>query len=114
MENYKELAQAVDDAEGVLSVKMGDLRSIHGAGKLGVNVVANISDKLNNEGLSHYPDPLPVNQWEVARIYKRGTAVGDLLRAAFEVGEEGDEALRELARNDSHVILKQIKDLVGS
>jgi hypothetical protein len=45
--NYEQLAEAVEKNRGVLTFQMGKLRDIHGAGKLGVNVIENIHDELD-------------------------------------------------------------------
>lgn len=111
--NYDELAQVIESRHGVMTCLMQELRDAHGAGKLGVNVVANISDALEHRGLGHFPDPLPVNQWEKARIYRRGTPVGDVIRAVLAVDDEkSDDVLRSIAGNTGNDIIKKIRELV--
>lgn len=86
---------------------------MHSAGKRGVNVVANIREALDHRELSHFPDPLPVNQWEKARIYKRGTPVGNVIRAALTVdGAKSDDVLRNIAGNTGNDIIQKIREPV--
>ncbi len=110
--DYDTLAKQVALRDGVMTVQMGMLRDIHGAGKLGVNVCASISDALKSHGLSHYPETLSTDQWKTARLYKVGSAVGDLIKAVTTIDEKSDEVLRGLAGDRSSEVLKKIRDLV--
>ena len=111
-DSYEELFAALGEASGVLTVQMGQLRDAHGAGKLGVNVVAGISEELASRGLAHYPARLPLNQWESARIYRNGSPVARLIKAVLTVDDESDAVLRTAVGNDSTETLRKIKELV--
>jgi hypothetical protein len=113
-QSYEEVLERVVKSGGVRSWEMGVLRDVHKAGKLGNIVVENISKELDQRGLGHYPNPLPVNQEEGARIYKRGTPVGDVIHAVLSrpVDQKTDKLLREIGANRADDILKKIKELV--
>jgi hypothetical protein len=110
--SYEELAEATAAEGGLLTLDMVKLRDIHGAGKLGVHVVQNISDRLDGLGLGHQPDVLPQQQWERVRIYSRGSPVGRVIEAAHTVDDKSDAILREIGKNDADELLKKIRELV--
>jgi hypothetical protein len=112
IKNYDDLAKAVRDAGNVLSCDMGTLRDIHGAGKLGIHVVRNISEELENHGLGHYPEELPQDQWKNARIYKLGTTVAKVIRAVVSPDEKSDKVLRDIGGGEANETLKRIRELV--
>jgi len=110
---YDDLIEIIDAGQGVTTCLMQELRNAHGAGKLGVNVVANISEALDHRGLSHFPNPLPANQLDKARIFKRGTPVGEVIRAVLTVDDtKSDDVLRNIAGNTGNDIIKKIRELV--
>jgi hypothetical protein len=110
--NYAELIELVDENDGIITCEMWQLRDAHGAGKLGVNVVANISEELAQRGLAHLPKELPQNQNEKARVYRRGSTVGKIIRAARVVDEGADDFLRKISTEDAADTLKKIRELV--
>lgn len=110
--SYEELANFVESNGNLFPCKMERLREIHGAGRLGVNVVAGIQGKLAQHGLGHIPVELPTYQHEYVRIYKRGTPVGTIVEAVLEPTETGDERLREAAGADAAERLQRIRELV--
>ncbi|MGO9699984.1 MAG: hypothetical protein ACLPX7_12065 [Xanthobacteraceae bacterium] len=112
MKNYDDLAKAVRDAGNVLSCDMGTLRDVHGAGKLGIHVVRNISEELERHGLGHYPEELPQDQWKYARIYKLGTPVARVIRAVTSPDEKSDKVLRDIGGGEANDVLKKIRELV--
>lgn len=112
IETYEDLSNAVDEGGGVVTVSMGILRDIHGAGKLGINVCTSISEKLAGYGLGHLPETLSSNQLDNARIFKVGSAIGDLIKAVTSIDGQSDEKLRDLATNRSNEVIKKIRDLV--
>lgn len=109
---YDEVLALVESSQGVRSFPMGTLRDVHGAGKLGTIVVGSISKQLDQRGLSHFPDPLPLNQLEYARIYKRNSRVGELLQAAQAVDTKSNQILRRIAESKADDALKRIRDIV--
>ena len=112
MDNYDQLAQKVDSAQGVLTVTMGTLRDTHGMDRLGVHVARNIGIELNNRGLGHFPDELPLSQHEQVRVYRKSTTAGKAIIAAFSLGKKHDEMLRSLDDVGSQAILDKVRELV--
>lgn len=110
--SYGELNQLVDKNGGVISCEMRFLRDAHGAGKLGINVIQNISEELDKLGLGHWPTELPQIQWQRARVYRKGSKIAQLYLAADQVDERHDAILRDLSESSADVTLKRIKELV--
>jgi hypothetical protein len=109
---YADLQQATAAKGDVMTITMMKLRDIHGAGKLGVHVTQNISDKLKSLGLGHFPEELPQQQSEEVRIYVRGSAVGKLIEAVLTVDTPSNKVLREAASNQNNEIVQRIRELV--
>lgn len=109
---YQDLRQQVIDNGGVMTTNMGVLRDVHGAGKLGVHVRANISKELRRQGMAHYPEDLPIYQDELVRVYMAGTPAGDLIEAVLSVSEESDQTIRDAVEKDASVILERVRELV--
>ena len=108
--------QQVEANGDVLTVTMEELRNVHGAGKLGRNVCGEISKELVGMGIGHIPEPLPSNQTDLVRLYKRGTQAGGLIEAVLRPGAGNDNLVRTAARTggtSSDTILAQIRDLVA-
>jgi hypothetical protein len=112
LNTYADLAEQTAARGGVLNVEMMKLRDIHGAGKLGVHVAQNISDRLNSLGMGHFPEVLPQQQWEQVRIYIRGSAVGKLIEAALTINSSSNRTLRDAANNEDSQVVKKIRELV--
>lgn len=110
--DYDELRQLVIDNGGVLTLDMKVLRDIHGAGKLGVNVRANISKELRGRGLGHYPAELPQYYWDPARVYLMGSPAGDLIEAVLAPSPERDDLIRETVNGDSSDVLAKVREIV--
>jgi len=110
--SYKELRDLVEGNGDVLTIRMEQLRDVHGAGKLGVHVRAGISDSLRQQGLGHYPPELPNYYWDEVRIYRQGTPVGRLIEAVLSVSANNDEVVREMAGSDASATLVKIRELV--
>jgi hypothetical protein len=109
---YADLAQRITARGGVLNIEMMQLREIHGAGKLGVHVAQNISDKLHSLGMGHQPEELPQQQSELVRIYIRGSPVGKLIAAALTIDDNSNRILREAANNEDSQVVEKIRELV--
>lgn len=110
--SYKELGELVEGNGDVLTIKMEQLRDVHGAGKLGVHVRAGISDNLRQHGLGHFPPELPNYQWDEVRVYKQGTPVGRLIEAVLAISTSNDDVIREMAGSDASATLVKIRELV--
>ncbi|HLY02406.1 MAG TPA: hypothetical protein VKR56_07895 [Candidatus Cybelea sp.] len=98
-DSFDSIEKALNEAAGVMSVPMAQLRDAFGAGRLGIHVIASISDELERRGIGYQPIDLPSNQFNQVRLYKRGTPAGDVIEAAQAIGNRAaDETLRRLQR----------------
>lgn len=113
-DTYKELSRIVDQHEGIVTCQMWALRDTHGVGRLGPHVVASISEQLAKLGLAHYPEQLPLSQWEAVRIYRVGTPVGGIIKAVLsrDPDDGSDEKLRSIAGGAEAEQLQRIRDIV--
>ena len=110
---FKELSDLVDERQGVVTCKMEHLRDAAGAQKLGKHVVAGISDELAKRGLRHYPEDLPLVQWESARIYRVGSPTGKLIAAVLDIDDAGSNAeIRRMAGGDDAERIQRIRQIV--
>lgn len=114
--NWDEIKDRVERNGNVATFIMEELREAHGAGKLGVHVREQISKTLAGMGLGHVPEDLPSYQHEQVRLYKHGTAVGEIIRTVLTPGEQNDRALVEQFGDESPdyaAIVERIRDLVS-
>lgn len=116
--SLEDVRAVVDEADGVLTMAMWELRDAYGKHRLGVHVRANISRALKGMGLGHYPERgsdgelLPYSQYDSIRIYKLGSPVADLIDAVLEPSEDHDEELRQASSGGATEILDQVRELV--
>lgn len=101
VKTFKQLRKFATDQGGVVSLHMADLREINGAERLGTGVRDEISRELERNNLGYVGKDgqgkdLPRYSEDPVRIYVRGSAVGQFIEALADVGEGGDERLREL------------------
>jgi len=116
MSDWDSIKTAVESNGNIHTVTMETLRNAHGAAKLGVHVRTEITSHLAGMGIGHVPKTLPTYQHEPVRLYKRGTAVGDLIETVLAPGEQNDKKLVEqLGESDVKYaeIIEQIRDLVS-
>lgn len=117
-DSLEELRDQVEKNDGVVTVRMEEVRDAYQAGRLGVHVRSNISKRLRGLGLGHFPleaddgEPMPYRQSAPVRIYKLGSPVADLIDAVLDPGDEHDEELREAATASSSEIIDRIRELV--
>lgn len=114
--SVEEVKSLVENNEGIVTVTMQTLRDTVGKDKLGVNVRKDISSKLAGVGLGHIPRTLPKYQTETVRLYKKGTAIGDLIDIVMSPGEDNDTKIKELFSEESRdyaSIVEQIRELVS-
>ncbi len=109
-----DVAQAVVDHGGLVTMRMSQLRDAHGAGRLGVHVRSGISAALAERGIGHYPEDLPADQIDDVRLYKLGSPAAELIEAVMKLGAEEDEKLRQFAGGDATKVLQRIRELVCS
>lgn len=113
MSGFDYLGEHVDD-NTIYVTEMRELRDAYGVSRLGETVVTNISKELAGYGLGHLPSPLPLLASEEVRLYRRGTAIGDLVAAVLEPSEGGDQRLIEYAENTDREIVAQIREVLDS
>lgn len=116
MADWNDIKHQVEESGNVCTVTMLTLREAAGKDKLGVNVRAEISKTLAGMGLGHVPEELPSYQHEQVRLYKHGTAIGDLIDTVLITGEQNDKKLKEQINEDQTnylEIIEQIRDLVA-
>ena len=108
----EEIRDHVLNSEDVLTLRMGQLRDAHGAGRLGVHVRENISKRLRSLGLDHYPRQLPGDQNNLVRLYRQGTPTATAIDAVLNPSVAHDDELRELVAGNADAILDQIREIV--
>ena len=104
------------DVENTFTTTMGDLRDIHGAGKLGPHVASAIDKKLAQMGVGHIPTSLPLAQHDQVRLFLHGTPIGTLISMVLTPGEANDSRLLEHVEENGTSyaeIINQIRDLIG-
>lgn len=114
--DWSQVKETVERNGNVFTFSMETLRDAHGAGKLGVHVREEISQRLAGIGLGHVPTILPSYQHEQVRLYKKGTPVGLLVDMVLAPGEQNDKALAEKfasAGPDYAAIVEKIRELVA-
>jgi hypothetical protein len=111
-DGYAQMLVELDEKSGVMTVDMGRLRDMQGAGKLGVYVIGGIKQALESHGIGHYPQELPKNQYDQVRLYKKGTALAKFIESTTTVGEDHDEYIRDNINNNSQAVLQKIRELV--
>lgn len=112
MDSYEELRQAVIENDGLFRSQMWQLKTIHGAGRLGVHVRDAISRELASHGLGHIPSELPAYQEEPVRLYLLGSPVADVVKSVLEPSDRGDDTLRSLSSSQAQEQLRQIREIV--
>lgn len=112
--NLDEVAQTVAAHDGLVTLRMSQLRDAHGAGRLGVHVRAGISAELSARGIGHYPEELPADQIDDVRLFKLGSPIAALIQSVMTLGPEEDEKLRQFAGGDAPKILARVRELVCS
>jgi len=97
IKSYEELRAAVAANEDLITLRMKELRDMHGAERLGVHVCSGISRELARLGLAHYPKILPDHQDARVRIFKTSSSVGNLIAAALKINSQHDTMIRRAA-----------------
>jgi hypothetical protein len=110
--SLEELSDLVNRQQGVATVEMERLRDAYGVRRLGIHVRTAISNRLKGFGLGHFPQELPLYQWQLVRVYKLGSPVAELIQAVLEPSPGHDEKLRRAAGGDAEAILQKIRELV--
>lgn len=114
IKNYDELRAAVDGNGGVIVETMGTLRDVHGAGKLGVNVVNNIKSKLDSMGIGSSPPELPTEQWKMIILYRKGSVIAKIVESITDINPNTPDILKEFSTNNAGAIetINKIKEII--
>jgi len=113
---YTEIKENLESNGNILTVTMLELRDASKNGKLGVHVRDEISKTLAGMGLGHVPTELPLYQHEPVRLYKRGTAIGEVIELVLAPGESNDKKLKDQFSDESVSyadIIEKIRELVN-
>ena len=102
----------IDEAKGVATLLMWQVRDAYGMSKLGKHVVTGISEKLDGLGIGHYPEELSTSQNDYVRLFIKSSQAGRLLLAALSDDPEADESIRLLSADDAEDTLRRIRELV--
>lgn len=97
IKTYDELQHAVEGNQDVLTIRMIELRNIHGVQRLGIHVNSDISRELRGRGLGHRPEKLPKHQHAYVRIFKFGSAADSIIEAVHKVSPSKDKTIRAAA-----------------
>ena len=115
----KEIVARVEANGGLAKVTLGELRDEVGADRLGKWVLRQIVQGLEGNGLGYYPSEILDPEWndrprqhEEVRVFKKGTAIAEVVEAVEEPSERGDSRLIELAASDASETLDKIRSLV--
>lgn len=106
------LRDAVNDAGGVLTVRVEQVRDAFGYGRLGVHVRSEISRKLAGFGIAHYPVSVPDYQDRPLRLYRMGTPMAELIDAVLNPNPTHDEEIKQAVSGTANEVLAQVRDLV--
>ncbi|MBP2304760.1 hypothetical protein GBZ48_10520 [Azospirillum melinis] len=109
---YEELDNLIDENNGVVSCNMRSLRDCYNVAKLGVHVARQISRDLNNRGLGHFPEDLPINQWDRVRVFKKASKLGAIIESLSSLDEESDDILREVNGGNGDETLRKVKAMI--
>lgn len=114
-QRYNALKAEIIGSGGFVLRSMGQLRDVHGAGKLGAVVVENIAEKLIAVGLSHFPEDLPTTQAESVFVYQIGMPPARLFDALKAMDDESSAVINSFINpgesKDTETV-KKIRELV--
>lgn len=97
----------IEEAGGVLTIGMKELKDLYGAGRLGTQVRANITLALKYHRLSFLGE-LPNDERDQVRLYIRGTRVGRIIEAVGTSDPRGDRELRAVADSNDKTEMKSM------
>lgn len=102
------LLKKLDDANGFTTVTLRELKEVMNVGRLGKNVLADITRWLNRSGVGYFPqwvleqNPEPRQDHEL-RIYRndRASGLAALVSAVLDPSSDGDKTLAGLTGDSS-------------
>lgn len=115
MGKYKsvnDIAVAVNEARGVLTVPMYEVRDACGYQRLREAVAADISRQLEGVGLGFMPRKIPEDQNKMLRLFKKDSLLSelmDLMRSPDPVADKRIVAIFNLLNSGSEDRLRRIR-----
>lgn len=120
MQTYASIADvrsAADENGGLLKVNLGQLREALDFKRLGVRVLSQIADALDDRGLGYFPEwVLDANETprygDEVRVFVKKSPIGELVSAVLNPTDDGDERLTETAGSSAATTLSEIRQLL--
>jgi len=84
--------------QGVVTIRLDELRNAFGFQRLGANVRWEIAQSLRQAEIDFVPPQLPNRDHEMIRLFDKRLPIPGLLKAAVELDPEMDQVLAEAAR----------------
>jgi hypothetical protein len=111
------LRAEIESEGGIKVLPAWRIRDAAGWAKLGVNVIVDIANQLQEHDLGTLPvgRPLPTNQYAEVRIYSKASQLGKVVDAVISPSAKGDQMLREIASddaNDAIAVLDRVRQIV--
>ncbi|GAA5084046.1 hypothetical protein [Nocardia iowensis] len=111
--NFERLAERVDEAGGLLSVRMGELRDLVQAGRLAPGPIGQVKHNLDRVGLAAPGLSHSHNDW--ALVYRRSSSIGNVIAAAKGDTEHAVDdlraAIKEVAASDAELATDKNEEL---
>jgi methyl coenzyme M reductase beta subunit len=113
VDSYAKLTDELLKNSNLATIRMMTLRKVHGAERLGANVVSGIQDSLSEHGIGHEPAELPNNQHAIILIYRNGTTIDKIIKHIRDIKENTDTQIVNLIGDDDvRQKIKKIKELI--
>jgi len=111
---WADIKAAIQAEGGIAHIQMVQLRDAAGWGKLGVNVVVDIANKLRDQGIGTLPAvrQLPLSQYEQVRVHLKNSRVGEVIAAVTKPSISGDKLLRDIGDDDAAEVLDRVREMV--
>jgi hypothetical protein len=93
-----EVSQRLDEAEGIATFELTELKALGGIGRLGRRIREQMQEAFDSAEIGYFPSPLPASDTQRVRLYRLGSKVERLIMAVVTVDEENDLKLRRFAR----------------
>lgn len=93
------LRQRLDESSGIMTISMGELRSVLGHGRIGPRVKIKMIDQMREAGLEVIPNTaerLPDKQNSLVRVYDPSSDIGRIMQAMVVPSKENDQILLSL------------------
>ena len=109
---FQEYVQRLDEARGMIGVRIEELVRQYGREKAGAIIVKEIAANLQSLEIKHLPDELPNSSNEWVILYKEGSAAGDLITAILHPSEKSGDLIYTALQPEANNKLERIKDIL--